>query len=144
LYLEVPSGRAFGLSASALLLALRNATAARPDVFAVRAGAPPPGAITAIADDRRIAIDLAKVTMPEIQLGTYFVGETGDEFGIDATVIAALAFDRVGRTDIATRLTTGFVHDSSLVVVPEVAWGLAATLRRSRRVTEASVWLTSP
>jgi tetratricopeptide (TPR) repeat protein len=118
-------------------MVLGSAAASRSDVVRVRPGDPPAGAACIVAQDSSLSVDLAKVTVVTINHEKYAAGQVGERFAADALVIAALAFESVGRTDIATRLTTGFLLDSSLATMPEIAWELSLALRRSRRLHEA-------
>ncbi|MGA8365651.1 MAG: DUF4365 domain-containing protein [Solirubrobacteraceae bacterium] len=137
LHLDVAPEGAYGLGPSALRFALRSAVATRPDVFSVRSGPAPSGAVRVVARDDLLSVNLGEVTTATAQLERYDAGEVGERFGVDAMVMAALAFEHIGRTDVATRLTTGFLQESLLAGSPEVAWGLSSALRRSRRIHEA-------
>jgi tetratricopeptide (TPR) repeat protein len=136
LYLEVGPEGALGLASSVLLFALRDVTDAT-DVFAMKSGPPPPASIRVAATDERLSVNLAEVTSTLIDLDNYQPGEVGEEFGRDAMVLAALALDRIGRTDAASRLTVTFLEHSALVRDLDIAWSLSMTLRRSRRIREA-------
>jgi tetratricopeptide (TPR) repeat protein len=137
LYLEVAPAGDFGLGPTVLLFALRNAAARRSDIFSVQNGPVPDGAIRVVAGDDLLSVNLAGVTTATVRVDNYDAGKAGEQFGIDAMVLAALGFEQIGRTDVAGRLTTGFLEESSLVGAPEVAWGLSSALRRSRRVNES-------
>jgi hypothetical protein len=135
LYLEVDPDGAMGLSSSALLFALRDAADAT-EVFSVRSGAAPPASIRVVAANDSLSVNLAEVTAATVGLEDYEPGEVGEEFGRDAMVLAALALNRIGRTDAATSLTVRFLEHSALATDPDVAWSLSMTLRRSRRIRE--------
>jgi tetratricopeptide (TPR) repeat protein len=136
LYLETDANGAYGLNPTALRYALRTA-ASGLSVFSVNAGTCPPAAIRVVARDETLSFNLAEVTTATVDLDHYRAGEAGEEFASDAMVLAALAFDNIGRTDVAADLTASFLSESTAVAVPEVAWSLAATLRRARRVRVA-------
>jgi Domain of unknown function (DUF4365)/Tetratricopeptide repeat len=136
LYLDVAPEGVYGLSPTALRYALRTA-ASGPGIFSVNGGDCPPAGIRVVARDAALSINLAEVTTATVDLEGYQAGETGETFGRDAMVLAALAFDNIGRTEIAADLTAASLADSPLAGVPEVAWSLAATLRRARSVRES-------
>ena len=136
-YLDVGAEGAHGLGRAVLQTALRNSVSAVPDVVFLRSGPIPAGAIRLATTTASLTANLGNVTTATVLLDRYSPGEIGEQFGIDAMVVLALAFEYVGRTDVATRLATAFLARSSLVTAPEVAWGLAFALRRSRRVPEA-------
>jgi tetratricopeptide (TPR) repeat protein len=137
LHLETDSGGAFGLSALELLYALRDATERCPDVFVLQSAHAGTGTVRIVARPSLLSINLANVSTATAHLSEYDAGSYGRRFAVDAMVIAALAFEHMGHADLASRLATAFLPESSLVGAPEVAWGLASALARSRRIHEA-------
>lgn len=129
---------AFGLSTTETVFALRRAGSLRPDVFEVRSGVAPPGRPAIEISDWMIVANLAKATTVNLALGeTYDPGPLGDVLAHDAFVVAALAFDRIGQADVASRLAATYLPASSMSGTPQVAWALSSAMARARRVRES-------
>jgi tetratricopeptide (TPR) repeat protein len=136
-YLDTPAGGAFGLSRSMLLAGLRAAAQPCDGLFRVQADPPPQGEITLVAQTDSLAANLAEVTTATVTFEGYDAGTHGDRFGNDAMTLLALAFERIGRTEIVVRLASEYLPKSSMSSSAEVAWGLAGVLRRTKRTVEA-------
>jgi tetratricopeptide (TPR) repeat protein len=136
-FLDTTAGVPFALTRAMMLSGMRIAAEACPETIRIVAQEPGVGDLRVIATSATLTVDLAGVVASSVELENYDPGECGERFGIDSMLLLAVAFEQIGRTDVAVRLTTEFLASSSFNAAPEVAWGLAAVLRRTRRISDA-------
>jgi len=128
---------AFGLAAAELSLAVRATVRERSDVIELRGGPPEPGSASIEIGEEQIRVDLAKVTGATLHFDGRPVDVTPEQLAIDAMTLVALAFERVGQDDLASRLAATYFARSSLASELDAAFALAASMARAHRVAEA-------
>jgi tetratricopeptide (TPR) repeat protein len=137
-YLEVPSSGVHGLATTEILFAFQRAAERSADVLEVARGPAPAGEIAIRVAKDELVFDIRGVTSSTLHYDeAYKAGEAGMQLAIDALALGALAFDQVGHSQVASRLTAAFIEDSHLLDHPEVLWALAGSMTRARRVTES-------
>lgn len=128
---------AFGLAAAELSLAVRATGRERSDIVELRGGPPEPGSALIEISDEQIRVDLAKVTGATLHFDHRRTDVTPEQLAIDAMALVALAFERVGQDDLASRLAATYFVRSSLAGELDTAFALAASMARAHRVAEA-------
>jgi tetratricopeptide (TPR) repeat protein len=108
-------------------------------VLEVRSGSPPPGAAWIEVRDEEIRADLAKVTAATL----HFDGQDrerehdAERVAVDALTMVALAFERLGQDDIASRLASTYFTRSSLATNLDAAFALSSSMARAHRIAES-------
>lgn len=137
--LHVVGDGAHGVSEAELRIALRAEAAAAADLVEVAAGAPPAGAACVVLTADELSAALATVTGATLHVreGLYDDTALARQFAVDALVLLALAFERLGQDAIAARLAAAFLPRSVMAADLEVAGALAACMARAHRIGEA-------
>jgi tetratricopeptide (TPR) repeat protein len=136
--LDAPEAGAYGRSRSELLFALRSAEQLCGDIVRVQRHSPQDCIVRVEPGADQLRVSLSEATSATAHLqDSYDPGEAAERFTADAMVLAAIAFNNAGHTDIAARLTTGFFVASSLVDDLEVGLTLSASFDHSRRLHDS-------
>ncbi len=136
--LHVVSQRAFGLSETELLYALRDAADSCSDVIEILSGPPTDGAAWVEISEAEVSVNLAKVTGAVLHIDAeYNPGEMGAGLAIDGLLIAAPAFANVDQFEIASRLITELAPKSSLLRDAGITMGLQGIMAGARRIRES-------
>lgn len=124
------------VSVTELVIELRRVAMARREVINIVSDEPPAGASRVMLQDDRLLFDLAGVT--GATLHSDGVSELGPEqLALEAMVLAALAFERVGQSALSARLTGTYFGCSVLAADEEVAVALSGEMAQARQITEA-------
>jgi tetratricopeptide (TPR) repeat protein len=136
-HLVVPADGVFGLTPTELVFAFRAASARRPDVIELARGEPSAGSAMFRLTEQELVADLAGVTSATLHYEAPYDPGSVQQIATDAMAMAALAFERIGQSDPAGRLTQTFFAESTVVAQPEAGWALSSAMARARQVTEA-------
>ena len=133
------SSGAFGMSDAEIRIALRAMAGERADVLELRSGQPPAGAAWIEVSESEIRADLAKVTAATLHIrdDTSSDGIAAEHIAVDALTLVALAFERLGQDDIASRLASTYFARSSILSDLDAAFALTSSMARSHRIMEA-------
>lgn len=126
-----------GVAEAQLWIALQHQLGPRTDVVRLLRD-PPAGAGRFIAEEDRLAIELASQVATDYDLGAdYDPGSGGQQMATDLIALAAVAFARWGQADAASRIAHSHLAASSLSTVPGAALPLSSEMARTRRVRES-------
>lgn len=128
-----------GFSEAELRIALRDLADERSDIFEVQNGCPPPGAVSIEARADAVVAHLGSVAGATLHLpdGAEGVELEATQVAVEALVLLALAFERVGQDALAARLAATYLPRSVMADDPEVAFAVSACMGRSHRIGEA-------
>ncbi len=125
----------FGLTDGEIELAVRGATAKRPDVIELSRGKAN-GRL--VVRGRYLAVEMPGSVAASYDLDdVYDPGPGGEQLAVDLMTLNGLAFARWGQSELAARMTTTYFARSTLSVRPEAAMQLAGAMTIARRVSEA-------